>query len=178
MEETCLLSMRCPVYRRRDSNPGSCSELETLVGDAKGKGASGETMRPKVPMRCPGADCSIVALNRGNARGAKGAGHPRWDPFWVNGQPEELTGLDGKAAAFDGWHEPDKSRDLRPVVCPGKASVFSRRQTCRGRSQSPVVWIAEERKQNLRSLSTRSPEGRSRVIGPYQKRTHCGLESE
>src|ERR1700728_4872434 len=31
-----------------------------------------------------------------------------------------------------------------PVVCPAKAGMFSRRQTCRGRSQSPVVWIAEE----------------------------------
>src|SRR6266481_7344909 len=31
----------------------------------------------------------------------------------------------------------------RPVVCPAKAGMFSRRQTCRGRSQSPVVWIAE-----------------------------------
>jgi hypothetical protein len=31
-----------------------------------------------------------------------------------------------------------------PVVCPGKASMFSRGQTCRGRSQSPVVRIAEE----------------------------------
>src|SRR5882724_11752581 len=30
-----------------------------------------------------------------------------------------------------------------PVVCPVKAGMFSRRQTCRGRSQSPVVWIAE-----------------------------------
>src|SRR6516164_1289521 len=30
-----------------------------------------------------------------------------------------------------------------PVVCPSKAGMFSRRQTCRGRSQSPVVWIAE-----------------------------------
>src|SRR5712664_2411207 len=30
-----------------------------------------------------------------------------------------------------------------PVVCPAKAGMFSRRQTCRGRSQSPVVWIAE-----------------------------------
>src|SRR5215475_13788059 len=29
-----------------------------------------------------------------------------------------------------------------PVVCPAKAGMFSRRQTCRGRSQSPVVWIA------------------------------------
>src|ERR1700730_733560 len=30
-----------------------------------------------------------------------------------------------------------------PVVCPVKAGMFSRRQTCRGRSQSPVVWIEE-----------------------------------
>src|SRR5215471_5090686 len=31
-----------------------------------------------------------------------------------------------------------------PVVCPVKAGMFSREQTCRGRSQSPVVWIAVE----------------------------------
>ena len=29
-------------------------------------------------------------------------------------------------------------------MCPVKAGMFSRGQTCRGRSQSPVVWIAEE----------------------------------
>src|SRR6266851_3028545 len=34
-------------------------------------------------------------------------------------------------------------KSARPVVCPAKAGMFSRRQTCRGRSQSPVVWIAE-----------------------------------
>src|SRR5713101_1399800 len=34
-------------------------------------------------------------------------------------------------------------RFARPVVCPAKAGMFSRRQTCRGKSQSPVVWIAE-----------------------------------
>src|SRR5260370_2030807 len=34
-------------------------------------------------------------------------------------------------------------RSACPVVCPVKAGMFSRRQTCRGRSQSPVVWIAE-----------------------------------
>ena len=42
---------------------------------------------------------------------------------------------------------PDGSRVRRefsrPVVCPAKAGMFSRRQTCRGISQSPVVWIAE-----------------------------------
>src|ERR1700739_3653023 len=35
-------------------------------------------------------------------------------------------------------------RVLCSEVCPGKASMFSRRQSCRGNSQSPVVWIAEE----------------------------------
>jgi hypothetical protein len=29
------------------------------------------------------------------------------------------------------------------VVRPAKAGMFSRGQTCRGKSQSPVVWIAE-----------------------------------
>ena len=95
-----------------------------------------------VPMRRPGSDCSVVVMKRGNARGAKGAGHSRRDRK-VNGQPEE-PGSRRKAAAFRGWHEPDESRGLSPVVCPVNAGMFSREQTCRGRSQSPVVWIAEE----------------------------------
>src|SRR5215469_1075813 len=36
-----LLSMRRPVCRRRDSHSGFRMELETLVGDVKGKGTSG-----------------------------------------------------------------------------------------------------------------------------------------
>jgi hypothetical protein len=35
-------------------------------------------------------------------------------------------------------------RTARTVVCPVKAGMFSRKQTCRGKSQSLVVWIAEE----------------------------------
>src|SRR5215217_7601440 len=69
---TCLLAMRCPVWRRRDSHLGSCTELENLADDAKGKGASGDPARPKVPMRRPGADCLVVVRKRDNARGAKG----------------------------------------------------------------------------------------------------------
>jgi hypothetical protein len=41
MAETYLLAMRCPVCRRRDSHSGSCTELENLADDAKGKGTSG-----------------------------------------------------------------------------------------------------------------------------------------
>ena len=50
MEETYLLAMRCLVYKRRDSNLGFRTELENLAGDGKGKGTSGSTARPKVPM--------------------------------------------------------------------------------------------------------------------------------
>jgi hypothetical protein len=88
MAETYLLAMRCPVFRRRDSHSGFRTELENLTGDAKGKGASGEPARPKVPMRRAGADCFVVARKRGNACGAKGAGHRRWER--ANWQQEEL----------------------------------------------------------------------------------------
>jgi hypothetical protein len=50
-----------------------------------------------------------------------------------------------KAAAFARWHEPDDARVSSPDVCPVKASMFSRGQSCRGKSQSPVVRIAEGR---------------------------------
>ena len=34
------------------------------------------------------------------------------------------------------WHEPDDARVSSPDVCPVKAGVFSRRQTCRSKSQA------------------------------------------
>src|SRR5215469_10858511 len=92
--ETYLLATRCPVYRRHDSHSGSCMELENLSDDAKGKGTSSEPARPKVPMRRTGADCSVIARKRDNARGAKGAGHQRWER--ANWQQEEPSFLDGR----------------------------------------------------------------------------------
>ena len=41
------------------------------------KAQAAPTARPKVPMRRRGADCLVVVTKRGNARGAKGAGHRR-----------------------------------------------------------------------------------------------------
>ena len=99
MEETCLLSMWCPVYRGRDSNPGFRMERENLAGDAKGKDPSGKNTRSKVPMRGPGADSSVVVMKWGNAHGAKGGGHPHRD-WWANGRPEELTGVGGRRQPF------------------------------------------------------------------------------
>ena len=115
MAETCLLAMRCPVYRRRESHSGFRTELENLAGDDKGKGASGGPARPKVPMRPSGADCLVVPMRRRNVRGGKGVGHSRRDRF---GQLE--TGGTGrsrrKAAAFMGGTS-RMSREAQVRIC-------------------------------------------------------------
>ena len=59
------------MCRRRDSHAGSRMERENLHGDAKGKGASGSPVRPKVPMRRARTDGFVGATKRGNARGAQ-----------------------------------------------------------------------------------------------------------
>ncbi len=100
-EATCILAMRCPGYRWRDSSLGSGMELENLFGGDKGKATSGSPARPKVLIRRAGADCPVVARKRGNARGAKGAGHPRRDRFWSTGNRRNRR-LWWDAAAFKG----------------------------------------------------------------------------
>src|SRR5688572_19401637 len=79
MEETYLLTMWCPMYRRRDSHLGFRTELENLVGSAKRKSTGGSTARLKLPVGERGADCSVVPKERSNVRGGKGAGHPHRD---------------------------------------------------------------------------------------------------
>jgi hypothetical protein len=37
----------------------------------------------------------------------------------------------------NGWQEPYESRGSRTVVCPGKAGMFSRSQSCQGKNQEP-----------------------------------------
>src|SRR5260370_41540001 len=144
-EDTYLLAVRCPVFRRRDFDPGFRTELETLVADGKRKGTSGEPARPKVSKRRPGSDCSIVVMKRGNARGAKGAGHSGRDRR-VNGQPEEPTGVGGRRQPSGG----DTSRmsgDAHVRFCErlgGRLPGPTRRWSVRGASvpygrQTPVL---------------------------------------
>ena len=112
MEGAYLLAMRGPAFRRHDSYLGFRTELENRVGDVKGKGASGRPTRPKVRMHRSGAHGLVVVRKRGNARGAKGAGHPSQEG--VNGKPEELLSWQKPGMASLGWHEPDEAR----VSCP------------------------------------------------------------
>src|SRR5262249_53056079 len=56
------------------------------------KAQAAPTARPKVPMRRPGADCFVVAMKRGNARGAKGAGHRHWRGSTGNGRNPMFNG--------------------------------------------------------------------------------------
>src|SRR5215831_7990963 len=80
------------------------------------KAQAAQTVRPKVSMLPSGSDCSIVVMKRGNARGAKGAGHRHWAR--VNRQREEPD-EQWKAAAFGRWHEPDDARVSSPESVRG-----------------------------------------------------------
>ena len=64
VEDTYLLTTRCPVFRRRDSRPGFRMELETLAGHAKGKGTSGDNREAEIPMHRTGADCPVLVMKR------------------------------------------------------------------------------------------------------------------
>ena len=56
------------------------------------KAQAAQTARPKVPMRRSGADCFVVAMKRGNARGAKGVGHRHWIGPTGNGRSLIISG--------------------------------------------------------------------------------------
>src|ERR1700732_2164336 len=87
--------------------------VRTWTAMPREKAQVAQTARPKVPMRRLGADCFVLAMKRGNARGAKGAGHRHLAR--VNRHREEPD-VQWKAAAFARWHEPDDARVSSPVL--------------------------------------------------------------
>src|SRR4051794_5284788 len=115
----------------------SMRNVRTCRSDVKGAGQAGSPCKSTKAEHRGGVarsseEGSVMELER---RGVQ------WDG---DGQPvigrncRDLT-----TGSCPGREEPDETRGSRPVVCPGKVGMFSRRQTCRGKSQSPVVWIAE-----------------------------------
>jgi hypothetical protein len=117
MAATYLLAMRCPVCRRRDSHLGFRTELENLAGDVKGKGPSGcnrEAESTDAPERGgPPRSSNEAGVMLVEPRGwvtAVGARQPK--PSGSGRSP--ISGRE--AVAFQRWHEPYKSRDLRTVL--------------------------------------------------------------
>ena len=130
--DALILPERHPACRRREARQGSCTERENLHGDAKGKGTSGANREPKVPMRRLGADCSVVVVKRGNARGAKGAGHRHWPR--VNRQREEPDLNGRRQPACDGTSRMTRECQVRicgrlgvkfPGPCPDARSTVN-----------------------------------------------------
>jgi hypothetical protein len=109
------LPKRHPACRRREAQPGSCTERENLDGDAKGKGTSGSN-REAESIDAPARGGLLRSSNEARVmpverRGAKGASHRHLNR--VNRQREEPD-VQWKAAAFARWHEPDDARVSRP----------------------------------------------------------------
>src|SRR6202011_3554101 len=159
------LPKRHPAWRRREAQSGSCTERENLAGDAKGKGASGsnrEAESTDAPERgglpCSSDEAGVMLVER------------RGQVTDVGSEPtgnRRSSNSRRKAAAFVRWHEPDDARVSSPDLCPVKAGVFSRRQTCRGKSQAPRssdsrVAGNQDSEAYRRGLSS----GRLRVTGP------------
>ena len=163
--------------RRRDSHLGLRTELETLAGHAKGKGTSGRPARPKVPMGQSGADRPIVAMKRGNARGAKGVGHSR--RCWVNGRPEEPSFFAGRRRPSLSGTSRMRREFSRPDVCPAKAGMFSRRKACRGKNQKPRSLDSRVAgNQDPEAYRQRLPRGDDELPGRNNSERKSGLESE
>jgi hypothetical protein len=56
------LPKRHPACRRREAQPGSCTERENLCSDAKGDIQVVHTARIRVPMRSIGAEQLVVGM--------------------------------------------------------------------------------------------------------------------
>src|SRR6202140_2098964 len=91
------LPKRHPACRRREAQPGPCTERENLVGDAKGKGASGSNRE---------AECTDAPGRGGLLRSSEEAGvtpverRGRAIAIWLGS-----TG-DGRNPIFNGRRQP------------------------------------------------------------------------
>jgi hypothetical protein len=139
--------MTSPCQAQRPHRFGSTSTTLALWKHAE-KSADGSAGNDKEPQAERTAWRGVGALQRSGGDGRMFIPSPRPpnaaqtqrrppSPHSEDGvQGAELAGLRSRLAQA-------RQSDLVDVR-PAKAGMFSRRQTCRGRSQSPVVWIAEE----------------------------------
>jgi hypothetical protein len=83
-----------------------------------------------------------------------------------------------KPYAAEQW-EPYDARVSRTVVCPAKAGMFSRRQTCRGKNQEPRSLDSRVAgNQDSEAYRQRLPWGADESPGRNNSERKRGLESE
>ena len=103
---------RHPACRWREARPGSCAERENLIGDAKGKGASGSN-REAERTNAPGRDGLL--RSSGEAGVMPVERRERAIAIWLGSTGDGRNPMfKGKAAAFVRWHEPDDARVSSP----------------------------------------------------------------
>jgi hypothetical protein len=76
--------------------------VRTWPAMVREKAQAAPTREAEIPMRRRGADCFVVAKKRGNARGAKGAGHRHWRGPTGNGRSSMFNGRGQPAMARAG----------------------------------------------------------------------------
>src|ERR1700719_4371049 len=103
---------RHPACKRREAQPGSCTERENLTGDAKGKGASDSNREPE-STDAPERGGLLRSSDEGPVMGLERRG---WVIAADLGQlvRREEPFVQRKAAAFARWHEPDDARVSSP----------------------------------------------------------------
>src|SRR6266581_7979058 len=91
---------RHPACRRREAQPGSCTERENLIGDAKGKGASGsnrEAESTDAPERGgllrSSDEAGVMPVERRERVTDVGSGQPATGGTWsINGRRQPSNG--------------------------------------------------------------------------------------
>ena len=107
---------RHPACRRREAQPGSCTERENLIGDAKGKGASGSN-REAESTDAPGRGGLLRSSDEAGVMLVEQRGRVIAVELGPTGlYPGRSPKFQRKAAAFVRWHEPDDARVSSPVL--------------------------------------------------------------
>ena len=112
-EDVLIPTERHPACRQREARSGSGAERENLVGDAKGKGASGsnrEAESTDAPERgglpCSSDEAGVMLVElRGRVIAVE---------LGPTGGARRSPKVQRKAAAFVRWHEPDDARVSSP----------------------------------------------------------------
>jgi hypothetical protein len=182
-EDGLRLAERHPACRQHEARSGSDAERVNLAGYAKGKGASGcnrEAESTDAPERggLPRSsnEGSVMGLERRRWVIAADLGQPscRWrEPSARREEPL----VQWRPAGLARWHEPDESRGSSPDVRPAKAGMFSRRQTCRGKSQEPRSLDSRVAgNQDPEAYRQGLPRGDHEPPGRNDSERECGLE--